>query len=130
SCRGLYFASRAADAFLISSESTIAFCTLTTATFNWADAILANGASARHSRPARIARETDIIQGLLRMENHRLAQVKALLRQAPEPVTNARGQGEPLLGWPAGITPRAEGKPKPGMPAPISHYCRFGGVLQ
>src|SRR5580658_3919750 len=74
SWRGLNFASNCADIFLSSSESSIACCTLTTATFNWADAELTNGEIARHSKPARMARERNIVVELLRMEKHRLSQ--------------------------------------------------------
>src|SRR5580698_4334317 len=73
SCLGLYLASTEADTCLSSSESSIAFCTLTTATLSWADATVARGARTRHNRPARIARERNIVLGLLRMEKHRVA---------------------------------------------------------
>src|SRR6478672_11681425 len=49
-CRGLYFASRAAEAFLISSDSSTAFCRLITAIFVWADATPLREARARQSR--------------------------------------------------------------------------------
>src|ERR1035438_4049820 len=73
SCLGLYLASTCDDTFLSSSESIIAFWTLTTATLSWADATVARGARTKHSRPARMAIERNILLGLLSMETHRLA---------------------------------------------------------
>jgi hypothetical protein len=61
SWRGLYLASTAAEAFLSSSESDMAFWAFTIATFTCADAVAANGAIARQSNPARIARERSMI---------------------------------------------------------------------
>src|SRR5580658_5316975 len=73
SCLGLYLASTSAETFLSSSESIIAFWTLTTAILSWAEATVARGARAKQNRPARMARERNILLGLLRMETHRLA---------------------------------------------------------
>src|SRR5580658_2411149 len=72
SCLGLYLASTSADVFLSSSESIIAFWTLTTAILSWADATVARGARTNKTKPARMARERNIFLGLLRMETHRL----------------------------------------------------------